>query len=358
MAKGTTAFIIDSENHKVLRSANYNYMFDRKTGNFARWGKTREDDPQFGPFGPELMDIEISTICKKACKWCYKSNTSKGTYMSFDTFKKLFAKFPKTLTQIAFGIGDIRGNPDIWKIMQYCRDNKIVPNVTINGDGITKSIAKKLVSVCGAIAVSDYGEVCYKTVKQLTDLGHTQINIHALLCNETYDNCFKLIDDSISDKRLEKLNAMVFLWLKPKGKRNVFTPIKSLAKYKALVDYAFLNKARIGFDSCSASSFLKTIEDRVDYKQIAQMVEPCESTLFSYYINVDGVGYPCSFTEGEDGFKGINVLRCKDFVKGVWYNKETVKFRARNCKNCRQCQAFDLSVEEDIKGEDKVRVCK
>ncbi|NQU83286.1 MAG: hypothetical protein HQ536_01100 [Parcubacteria group bacterium] len=95
---------------KRFRSEAYNYDFNRQTGFFARWGKTHEDDPERGPF-PEILDIEISTICSgpngKNCKFCYKTNTPKGKNMTIETFKKLFEKFPKKLTQIACGIGDI-----------------------------------------------------------------------------------------------------------------------------------------------------------------------------------------------------------------------------------------------------------
>ncbi len=342
------AIVIESKNMKILKSSKYNYIFNRSNGNFARWGINKEDDPQFSVFGPEILDIEISTICKKACSWCYKSNNADGSYMTIETFKELFSKFPKTLTQIAFGIGDIQGNPDLWKIMRHCIENNVVPNITINGMNIENITAERLVNYCGAIAVSNYDEVCYNAVKKLTDLGHRQINIHALLCNETYDKCFKLILDSINDPRLEKLNAMVFLWLKPKGKRNIFTPLSTLEKFKLLVDFALSKGARIGFDSCSASAFLQTVKDRSDYKQIESMVEPCESTLFSYYINVNGIGYPCSFTENEQGFKGHNVLTCKDFIKEIWNGEETIKFRERNYKNCRNCQTFDLSFKETI----------
>jgi len=333
--------IAESKNYKILKSPEYNYIFDYRNGNFMRWGKTKDDDPQYSSFGPEIMDIEISTICKKACKWCYKSNTAKGTYMTFSTFVKIFEKFPKTLTQIAFGIGDITGNPDLWAIMEYCRNNKVIPNVTINGEGITDEIARRLVRYCGAIAVSNYDDKCYDVVKKLTDLGHTQINIHALLCQETYDKCFKLIDDSVNEPRLKKLNAMVFLWLKPKGKRNHFHAINSLSKYKKLVDYAFKKKARIGFDSCSANAFLKTIKDRPDYKQLEMMVEPCESSLFSVYCNVDGEFFPCSFAEECTGWKKGLKLK-KDFLKDIWNNERLISFRKQNIGNCRKCVLYDL----------------
>lgn len=41
--------------------------------------------------------------------------------MSLETFKALFHKLPTTVCQIAFGIGDINANPDLFKIMEYCR---------------------------------------------------------------------------------------------------------------------------------------------------------------------------------------------------------------------------------------------
>ena len=264
--------------------------------------------------------------------------------MSFKKFKKLFSRFPKCLTQIAFGIGDIDSNPDLYKIMNHCRVNKIIPNITINGSRMTDYHYKQLVSLCGAVAVSHYDDnTCFNTVKRLSKEGLKQVNIHKLLCEETYNDCFKIIDSNVKG-----LNAVVFLWLKPKGIRNSFTQLISLKKYKKLVDYAFEKKANIGFDSCSASTFLKAVKDNNNFKELEMMVEPCESTLFSYYINVDGVGYPCSFTEGEN-YKGIDVLNCNNFIKDIWFHKETKKFRNKlinnkNCMDCRVCQEFNLEV--------------
>ena len=341
--------ILENDKIKVLKSPSYNYYFDKQSGFFARWGKTKEDDPSFSPVGPEIADIEISTICHKACKFCYKSNTSKGKYMTLETFKVIFDKLPKTVTQIAFGIGDIDGNPDLYKIMKYCRDNKVIPNLTINGNRMKEADYKYLVELCGAVAVSCYDkDVCYNTIKKLTDLGLKQTNIHMLLSAQTYNDCFQLIYDSANDQRLKKLNAIVFLFLKPKGERNLLTPLRSLEKYRALVSYALKHNARIGFDSCSASAFLKSVHDHKDYKKFETMVDACESTLFSYYIDVDGVGYPCSFCEGE--VKGINIMKIKNFITDVWKNKTTLDFRKKllkntDCNGCRQCPQFDLEVK-------------
>ncbi len=83
---------------KFVKGQHYNYLFNLDDGFFARWGKTKQDDPQFSPIGPELLDIEVSTICSNRCTWCYKSNTSAGKNMSFSTFKSIFDKIPGSLT--------------------------------------------------------------------------------------------------------------------------------------------------------------------------------------------------------------------------------------------------------------------
>jgi len=344
---------------KRLKSPNYNYTFNPDTGFFARWGKTKEEDPDYSPFGPEILDMEISTICNGIgsgpCKWCYKSNTKVGENMSFEKFKTIFHKLPKTLTQIAFGIGDIDSNPDFFKIMEYCRNNDynyVVPNVTINGYNVTDEQADKLASLCGAVSVSMYEpkDTCYDAVKKLTDRGMTQINIHRLVAHETFEACMEVMQDSKEDPRLAKLNAIVFLALKPKGKRNDFSKLGT-DKYKELVDFAFENEIRVGFDSCSAPMFLESVKDRDNYKMLEQMSEPCESYLFSFYVNVEGKTTPCSFLE-ESGYEEIDVAECNDFLKDIWNAKPVQDFRdtllatAKKCtingNGCRFCPEYNI----------------
>ena len=339
---------------KTMKSPNYNYIFNLNNGNFLRWGKTKEDNPEYSEFGPEILDIEISSVCSNNCSFCYKSNTDKGDNMSFETFEKMFDKFPKNLTQIAFGIGDICANQDLWKIMDYCRINDVIPNITINGKNRIKEYYDNLKNVCGAVAVSLYDyDVCYDAVKELTDRGMKQINIHCLLSEETFDKCMQVLSNSRTDVRLKKLNAIVFLFLKPKGDRNSFHKLSSMNKFKELVDYAFKHNISIGFDSCSASNFLKSIKGHEKFKEIEEMIEPCESFgLFSGYINVKGRYFPCSFSEGEGEWKnGLDMVNCKDFMKDIWYSPLINKYRhlSLKCKDnqgCRKCLLFDLEIKQ------------
>ena len=345
----------DVANIKTVRSddGSYNYLFNKDTGFFMRWGRTYEEDPTFSPLGPEILDIEISTICHQGCSFCYKSNTGQGKNMSFSQFVSIFHKFPTNLTQIAFGIGSIDSNPDLWNIMDYCRTNdytKVVPNITINGARMIPEYYDKLVDTCGAVAVSNYGpDQCYTAVQELANRGLKQVNIHQLLCEETYEQCLQLMVDYKRDPRLQGLNAIVFLLMKPKGQRNYFHQLRDMKRYKALINKALTEHIPIGFDSCAAPSFMKAVDDRPDAAQLKECCEPCESNCFSSYVNTEGRYFHCSFTEDQPGWDGIDMYQVDNFMKDVWNNPEVLKFRGKledseqRC-GCRTCPIFDLEI--------------
>lgn len=328
---------------KTVLSPKYNYIFDNVTGFFARWGATKEDDPKMSPFGPEIADIEISTIChgvdNKVCKFCYKNNNPVGKNMSLETFKKVFAALPSNLTQVAFGIGDIDANPDLWKILGHCRINEVVPNITINGDRLAKGDIQRLETLCGAVAVSKYTPkaICYDAVKALTNAGIEQVNIHMLLSEETYDEVLELLEDIQKDSRLEKLNAVVFLSLKPRGRGQRLTKLHD-GKFKRLLIQLEEKNISYGFDSCTANKLLKfTAPTR--RKAIETFVEPCESGLFSIYINVEGFAFPCSFTETGDG---IDLKTTNNFLEDVWFSKMFIAWRKKLLNNKRNCPVYKI----------------
>lgn len=337
---------------KRYSKPDYNYVFDRKTGFFARWGATKDEDPEFSQYGNEILDIEISTICHQGCTFCYKSNTKIGKNMSFETFKIILDKMPDTLTQIALGIGDIDGNPDLLGILAYSNFKGIIPNITVNGSRMTPKWFRMLNDLCGAVAVSHYNDQdCFNTVKGLSNRGLKQVNIHALLSHETFEKCMDLMKKTKTDSRLEKLNAIVFLWLKPKGDRNINSQI-SQEQYEELVDYAITNNIRFGFDSCSAPMFVDTYMKHPQFNEkVIEMVEPCESTLFSYYVDVDGKGLPCSFSP--DIVEAIDVVAAEDFLIDVWKHPTTEAFRYKNItskdgNDCRNCVIYNLDYNKDV----------
>lgn len=99
--------------NKIVKSENYNSIFNAKTGMFMRWGKTVNDDPDYCEIGPEILDIEISEVCHQGCKFCLipgeKILTQKGEIQiedlkigdivySFDELKKI--RVENTIEQV------------------------------------------------------------------------------------------------------------------------------------------------------------------------------------------------------------------------------------------------------------------
>ncbi len=347
--------IKENKNFKQLISEEANYIFDKNNGTMITWGRTKEEDAERFP-GPTIADIEVTTICDNNCPFCYKSNNLNGQYMSFKTYKKLFDKLPKSLTQIAFGAdARLKSNPDIFKIMQYTRDQGIIPNITVaNIDSLT---AKKLIDVCGAVAVSRYArkEECYSSVGSLCYLKNhliysklKQVNIHMMIAEETFDQAVETIKDMKTEERLQDVNAIVFLSLKTKGRGREFHPL-SQEKFNYLVDLCKENEINYGFDSCSSLKFFKSLNEK-EYNIYKDVIMPCESTLESSYINVEGKLFPCSFTEGEKGWEeGLDILYCNDFIKDVWNHSRVEEFRKKlfatksyNEFNCRSCPYYEL----------------
>lgn len=335
-------FIFEDSKVKKFRSSGYNYNFRKSDGLFLRWGRTPEEDPQCAP-SPELLDIEISTVCTKKCSFCYKSNGPKGENMSFETAKKIIDKIPRSVVQIAFGVGSIERCPDAKRIFEYTRSKGIIPNTTINGDNLTDEIAEYLSKLCGAVAVSHYSdEACYGSVEKLTRLGMTQVNIHALLSEETLDKCHKVIEDIKTDPRLKKLNAIVFLTHKPKGKRNTNHSVRKRSDYENLIKHAVKEKVPFGFDSCFAPVFediAKGILSKEEYTEALSRSEPCESGVFSGFIDVLGMFTGCSFCPGVADMN-ISVLDSKDFIKDVWNHEKVISFRENLLKGCRRCPIY------------------
>ena len=371
---------------KVLKSENYNYIFDMQNGNMFEWGKTKDDDPNWCPHGPTILDIEVTSICKGPdgipCPFCYKGNTSNGHNMSFDTFKTVIDKIPDTLTQVAFGAdAQAESNPDLFKMMEYTREIGLVPNITVAD--VSKETAGKLVNVCGAIAVSAYKNAsnfntAYKSINNIVDAvfkqklkmtredfeafcekhGHDpiaefkkygmQVNIHYLLSRETQDDAFNVMYDLQSFDELKYVNALVFLHLKQKGRGSNYGIVEK-GYYDDIVGYALRNGISIGFDTCGAGKFKNYIEEYKPegYEDMGSYIESCCAGRFSCYINEYGDYFPCSFMENTDleWSSGISVVKSIDFMKDIWHSDKVKDFGCSALKCCNEnsgCPYWDV----------------
>lgn len=346
--------LVETSKAKAVFSDEFNSVFDKETGETAYWGASLDNDPECAPF-PMILDMEITTSCwgigtkngrKKdavlkanPCPFCYKANHPDGRYMSFETAQKILEKLPKGLTQIAYGAdASLVGNPDWFRIFNLSRGMGFIPNVTVAD--INDETAEKLASVCGAVAVSWYGdrECCYGSVEALKRYGLKYVNIHCMLSKETLERADRLIEDIASDPRLKDLYAVVFLSLKQKGRGEHFHRLSS-EEFSGIVAKCRNLGVPFGFDSCSASKYLHYARNN-GLEWTESYCDMCESGRMSYYINVDGIGYPCSFSEGT--VKGISVLEAEDFIDGVWNHPVTQNFREMSLMNGCSCTLYNV----------------
>ncbi len=175
---------------------------------------------------------------------------------------------------------------------------------------------------------------------------HFATNMHIMISQETLGNVWETLTDIVmKEPKLAGLNAIVFLSLKKKGRGVGHNPI-SQEEFTRITEFCIENKISFGFDSCSAPKFLKAVEGHKDEEHFKMVAEPCESTRFSVYIDVNGEMYPCSFCEGIEGWgRGISVSKCQDFVKDVWMDEKTVDFRSKciSCMNMKKaCQVYEV----------------
>ena len=346
--------LVDTEKAKAVFSDEFNSIFDKRSGETAYWGASKDHDPECAPF-PMILDMEITTSCRgigtkygrkkestlesNVCPFCYKANQPQGRWMSFDMAKNILMKLPKGLTQIAYGAdASLAGNPDWLKIFELSRQMGFIPNVTVAD--INDETAEKLASVCGAVAVSWYGdwECCFGSVEALKRYGLKYVNIHCLLARETLPKVWELIDSIANDERLKDLYAVVFLSLKQKGRGRKYHRLND-EEFNLVIERCRKLGISFGFDSCSASKYLSYARDN-GLEWTESYCDMCESGRMSYYINVDGMGYPCSFSEGI--VKPIDVCHAKYFIDDVWNHPVTQCFRELSLLNGCKCTLYNV----------------
>lgn len=333
----------------------YNCFFCKKNGFNIRFGREVDEDVEWCELGAEILDLEISQNgCVPVpgstnCKYCYKNNTNaKPTNMSFETFKQIVDSFPKNLSQIAFGITGLKTNPDMPKMFAYCREIGIVPNVTTVGADMDDEVLDVLCKYCGAVAVSCYTgakELCYKTIKMIYDRAREKfnrdmhVNIHIVVSKSNMDHLRDVLKD-IADKKVYGLRSVVLLRIKPKGRAEKMDCVVPHSIYEELVNYCIDNNISFGFDSCSATPVMEVLK-AIGKPELCASCESCESSRLSSYINVHGEYWSCSFAEGTDFIKPINVLDYKSATE--WWNSDEVN-KVRFCKNpaCKSCPIYNL----------------
>jgi MoaA/NifB/PqqE/SkfB family radical SAM enzyme len=356
------AKIHDSDIRKIVKSDKYNYIFNKKSGLFIRWGEEADDDPEYSPLGPEILDVEISSggceSGKRAgCKFCYKTNISREVHhMTLPEFIHVLDIMKPNLTQVAFGITSVEANPDFYAMCEYCREKGVVPNFTLSGMDPIWETPEKLqpfIDITGSMAVSAYAsdtnpEQLKQCLEQAFSLSSNKRNtyIHFMLSEETVTYIPEIVD-FYATKPKENSPILVLLGIKPRGMGKNFHPVTQ-ETFDNITNLIMDKNILLGMDSCTHPKFeawvLKYKPEIADHILIHS--EPCESGIFSFYVDSSSKAWPCSFCEGLSAQWDLTkVSDYNEFLSKVWHGKDLVVFRDTLKITNRSCPMFNLTGE-------------
>lgn len=316
---------------KYKQHKTYEIFFNSQSGLEIIRGINGFRDPEVLNM-PALLDIGIMGHCKNKCEICYQDSIYEE-HMSLENFKTIIDQTKDELNQVALGgRGDPNHHPQFKEILEYCRENNIVPNYTTSGIGLTDEQVE-ISKLCGAVAVSDYEKsFTYEAIKKFQDAEITT-NIHLVLSKLTYEKSMLILNgvDFWNEKvDLKNLNALIFLLFKPVGKGyDKKSLVLSQEKLDNFFTLLFAEKCNItiGMDSCLVNK-AKNIP-----KKFHQFLSTCEGAKQSGYIGPSMKMTPCSFLNNS---VGIPIKKLQP-ICDIWV-------RSYLFKNFRDC----LLEEKDI----------
>jgi len=106
--------ITEDDHMKILHSENYNYVYNKDIMTIIRWGKDKNENPVWSPFGPEIVIID----CKE---------------MSMELFTVVVNTLNANRTITTVNLLGLVEPCDGYKV-QYCLDQGIAPLLNINSE--------------------------------------------------------------------------------------------------------------------------------------------------------------------------------------------------------------------------------
>lgn len=111
------------------RNGNYD-VFILENGTKYRFCK----DDTLLPERPESIDVQITTVCKQNCSFCYANCSVSGKHSELfdnDGNPVKWLASVKPGTELAINGNDMN-HPDLYRFLQYCKEHHIIVNMTVH----------------------------------------------------------------------------------------------------------------------------------------------------------------------------------------------------------------------------------
>lgn len=320
--------------NKYFTNGKYELMFNSHTGVEILQGVGDLPDP-FWLDLPSLLDIGIMGSCKNKCPFCYQGRKNEPN-MRLSDFKLIIDQVKHHTNQVALGgRGDPNKHESFKEIVEYARENGVVPNYTTSGIDLTNEEVE-ISKLCGAVAVSDYDKsFTYTALNKFMEAG-IKTNIHLIFGAQTFEKCIKILHGYNPWKGLidiDKLNGVIFLLFKPCGSGEQLKELVPNSYQMKVFSSLILQPKtsfKIGMDSCLVNHVTKN-KKLSDFHEMT--MSTCEAARMSAYITPDMYMMPCSFADRQKF--GVPMIKS---IKYIW-SKSTVfrMFRKSLSSNPNQC---------------------
>ena len=333
---------------RIRQDKNFLSFFNENTGNYIRTGiikngKDTGEDPFMASF-PELLDVGImghcthgkSGLCIKSGVECYQDGLhSNAPNMTVADFSHIASQCSGKTFQFALGgCGDPDQHEYFRDIIEICRANKIVPNFTTSGWGLTKNLAQLCKKYCGAVAVSWYrSKYTLQAIDILLQAG-VKTNIHYVLQSDTIIEALTRLKEKTFPIGI---NAIVFLLHKPVGLGSAKKMIQGDNKnFQEFIQYVSSENLhyKIGFDSCTIPALLQNPSNMA-----LESLDTCEAARWSAYVTSDLKLLPCSFDNQNQKWA---VDLHKHTIQEAWNSTIFEDFRSNFLKACPDCEKRKL----------------
>lgn len=316
---------------RYLKTDRYEVYYNTETGFELVRGINNHKDPYVLDL-PLLLDIGIMGHCKNKCNICYQGNKVED-HMKLEEFKMILDQTKHHLNQVALGgRGDPNHHPHFREIVEYCIRCGIIPNYTTSGIDLTDEQIE-ISKMCGAVAISDYDQVCaYDSIKRLQQ-ADIKTYIHIVFTAASFDKCIKILyghNPWKQEVNVDKIFAVVFLLFKPVG-RGRYTPQLQPSPYQTLTftELVLRNEALmdIAVDSCLVNKIKLT-------EEMKPFLNTCDTSKYTAYISPSLMMTPCSFVDSSLGDK----IKTKRSIQYIWKNSKLFKeFRKKLIQKPNRC---------------------
>ena len=296
---------------------------------------------------PVNVTWEITKRCNLSCRHCLSRDrmASCNNDMSFEEAKGFIEQLLEAdVFQVNIGGGEPFIREDIWDILAYCHQYKMVTCVSTNGSMIDKDTSERLanmpytylqVSLDGADektndAIRGEGTFAFamEAINNLTVAGFKNLSINTVVTRVNFHQLpalYLLAKEYSAKPRLSRF--------RPSGAGSEVWDEYYLTKEQTLELADILSAHK---DITTGDSFFSITRD--DRKHLG--LNMCGAAKMTCSVSPEGNLYPCAFLQ-EETFLAGNVL--KERFIDIWQNSPILnKFRNLNPASCADCPRFDL----------------